>query len=567
MRRLPLSSQQRWWLLALGWVVLLGLGISGFIQQSDDLDLESTFLDHVYFTLQLAALNYKGESTAINWQLQVVRFAAPIMAAGTVLQSASVVFREQFMRFRARRSRRHTIVCGLDQVGTRLVEALADDGRELVAITTDANSAGHATATRLGVPVIVGDPADPGVLLAARADRASRVVATTDSDAVNVAIAASLRDVERASGAPALRCAVRLADGELAHLLRTTELNGTGDLRLEFFNVQERAAHALLAQHPVVGDGSTPPRLMLFGVGQFGGNVLVTAAQQWLDTQDGPLPVTLVDRQAHRRFHALAMQHPALRLRVDATCIDLDIGAPSETAVERFDDDIAAHPPSLVVVAFEDEALAWTSGLFVRRHLPGSAEIVVRTDSDGGFGRHLQTAVSDDERRATITSFPFLARACSVELIEGGVREQLARSIHEDHILRVGASDVGLRRDWDDLDDAERESSRRAADALVHRLNEIGARLAPLRHWSNDDEVLTADEIDRLAAAEHERWRSERTKDGWTWAATRDDALKHNPLLVEWASLPDDAQEYNLQAAAAIPRLLARAGFEIERLD
>ena len=52
-------------------------------------------------------------------------------------------------------------------------------------------------------------------------------------------------------------------------------------------------------------------------------------------------------------------------------------------------------PPTLVVVAFEDEALAWTSGLFVRRRLDRPVDIVVRTDADGG----LET--SDDESDET----------------------------------------------------------------------------------------------------------------------------------------------------------------------
>ena len=36
--------------------------------------------------------DYDGSSGPMNWQLQVARFVAPVMAAGTVLQTASVVF-------------------------------------------------------------------------------------------------------------------------------------------------------------------------------------------------------------------------------------------------------------------------------------------------------------------------------------------------------------------------------------------------------------------------------------------------------------------------------------------
>ena len=113
MKLLNWSERQRWWVLAGAWFLLLVLGVGGFIQQTDDLDLDNDFLDHLYLTLQLAALDYEGASEAINWRLQVARFAAPGIAAGTLLQSASVVFREQFRRWRARRARGHTVVCGL----------------------------------------------------------------------------------------------------------------------------------------------------------------------------------------------------------------------------------------------------------------------------------------------------------------------------------------------------------------------------------------------------------------------------------------------------------------------
>lgn len=565
MRRVSWSERERWWALAVAWVVLLVLGIGGFVQQSRDLDLGLNFLDHLYLTLQLAALDYKGASSAINWRLQVARFAAPGIAAGTLLQSASIVFREQFTRWRSRRSRGHTLVCGLGPVGTRLTEALVADGRRVVAVSAEANTAGEASVKRLGVSVVVGDPTDPGVLAVVRAERATRIVAVTEHDATNVAIASAVAALPRPAGAPPLRCAVRLLDGELAHLLRASELGRAGSVRLEFFNVHERAAHALLEAHPLDGgDPSADPHLVVLGLGQLGRDLVVTAAQRWAERGAGPLRITLVDRQASGRLHALQMRHPALRRWLDARCIPLDIGAPSEAAVDEFDRALAEHPPTLVVAAFEDESLAWTSGLFVRRRATRPVDIVVRTDADGGFGRHLQGALGGPGAFGGIVTFPFLERACTTDLIEGGVREQLARAIHADHVARAGRS-AALHRDWVELDDAERESSRAAADAVVDRLEAIGVRLVPLASWDLDRDVFADAEVEQLAAAEHARWMAERRAAGWTYGPTRDDVARHNPLLVEWDDLPDAVRADNRDAVRALPAQLARAGFEISR--
>lgn len=559
------GTRQRWWLLAFGWAVLLVLGVTGFVRQADELGLDTSFLDHLYFTLQLAVLNYKGPTDDVNWQLEIVRFTAPLMSAGTLLQSASVVFREQFARWRAGRASGHTVVVGLGPVGTRLVEALAADGREVVAIRGTGSAADVATLARHDVPVVDGDPADPATLRAARVDRAERIVAAAGDDITNVAVAAAVRDLPRADGLAPLRCAVRLEDGDLAHLLRSTELHAGGGLRLEFFNVHERAAHALLAQHPV--DGAVgEPHLVVMGVGQFGGEIILAAAQSWAAERRTPLQITMVDRRATGRYHALRMRHPALDGAVDATTIDLDLGQPTPDAVADFDAAMADRAPSLVVVAFDDDTLAWSSALFAQRRLGRAIEVVVRTDADSGFGDHLRSAAGDATAVGGIAAFPFLDRACTTALIEGGVREQLAHALHEE-FLRDADDGHPLRRPWEQLPESARESNRSAADGIVSRLAEIGIRLAPLRSWTASDETLTADDVERLAAAEHSRWRDERHAQGWVWAAVRDDAARQNPLLVDWSEVPDEARATNRRAAAALPALLARAGFELVRDD
>ena len=114
-----MSQRRRWYLLAFGWVVLLVLGMGGFIEQAHAADLDRGGLDVLYLTLQLAALDYQGGDSDLNWRLEIARFAAPLIAAGTLLQTASVIFRDQFARFRARFLRAHTVVCGLGAAGSR----------------------------------------------------------------------------------------------------------------------------------------------------------------------------------------------------------------------------------------------------------------------------------------------------------------------------------------------------------------------------------------------------------------------------------------------------------------
>ena len=127
------DERRRWYLLAAGWVVLIVLGFTGFMAQKEAVE-DRTLLDNLYLTLQLAVLSYGGGGGDLNWRLEVARFAAPLMAMGTLFQAASVVFREQFERYRLSSFRGHTVVCGLGASGTRLALSLAQDGRPVIGV-------------------------------------------------------------------------------------------------------------------------------------------------------------------------------------------------------------------------------------------------------------------------------------------------------------------------------------------------------------------------------------------------------------------------------------------------
>ena len=290
------DERRRWYLLAAGWVVLIVLGFTGFMAQKSAVE-DRTFLDNLYLTLQLAVLSYGGGGGDLNWRLEVARFAAPLMAMGTLFQAASVVFREQFERYRLSSFRGHTVVCGLGASGTRLALSLAQDGRPVIGVDQDAHGSGIAALRAHGIPTLAGDPTDPAVLRAVRLERASSLVALCTSDATNVAIATAARRVPRQRRAVDLRCSVHLEDAELTEFLRGSGLGGDETVRIEFFNMHERGARALVAEHLVLEPG-TNPHLVVVGLGQLGRAVLLVAAQQWAEIGDGPLTATLVDREA-----------------------------------------------------------------------------------------------------------------------------------------------------------------------------------------------------------------------------------------------------------------------------
>jgi voltage-gated potassium channel len=87
----------------------------------------------------------------------------------------------------------HVIVCGFGRVGRQVSRDLARAGVDHVAIDTEPTN--RETAQSMGVSLIESDAAEDAVLRRAGIDRARAVVACADSDAENIVIALTAREL------------------------------------------------------------------------------------------------------------------------------------------------------------------------------------------------------------------------------------------------------------------------------------------------------------------------------------------------------------------------------------
>ena len=100
----------------------------------------------------------------------------------------------------------HVVVCGLGNVGYRIVMELTAIGERVVAIDKVADNPFIATVRRKGVPTFVGDATLPEVLKQANAATAKAVIAATSSELANLEIALLVREAN-----PKQRVVVRLS--------------------------------------------------------------------------------------------------------------------------------------------------------------------------------------------------------------------------------------------------------------------------------------------------------------------------------------------------------------------
>ena len=567
----PLAdSRKRWFVLAFLWTVILIIGITGFVKQGSADGIDRGFLDNLYLTFQLGTLDYSGSSGPMNWQVQLARFVVPLLAAGTILQTASVVFREEFRRYRLRYAKGHTIICGLGETGARLATAFAEAGNHVVAIEPDAAVAAASGVAEQLDHVLSGSGTDEALLRTAGIDRAARIVVCTGSDATNVAVTQVVARVSASRARMPIRCSVQLGSASLALLLRAADLESHGGARISYFSLHERAARALLAQHAPPIIANTPaPHLMIIGLGQFGRSLVLALSQQWADLRPGDkLFPTLVDPAARQKWEALRLLHPALDDVCEPTLVDLDLQQPEPEAVDGFLALLDEDPPSWVAIADADETTALANAGFLHQHLArGKVPMVVRMQSETGLGGLLRPHPDAPSTLPGVELFPFLDRTCTIATADGGVREQLAEAVHEDYLahLDADAPASSLKRPWSELSDADRELSRKRVDGIVADLDALGLDLVPLRRWGAPAVTLTDDQVDVLAGRDHQRWFDDRTASGWSYGDVRDDDTKRNPLLVAWDELPDDARTFNLGSARQLLPMLARNGFEAAR--
>jgi hypothetical protein len=82
----------------------------------------------------------------------------------------------------------HVIVVGMGQVGLRLCLLLRRRGVRVVAVERDPAAPNVHLANRLGVPVVIGDGSERGLLVRLGARRARALASVTSDDRVNIAV-------------------------------------------------------------------------------------------------------------------------------------------------------------------------------------------------------------------------------------------------------------------------------------------------------------------------------------------------------------------------------------------
>jgi Trk K+ transport system NAD-binding subunit len=201
--------------------IVLGLTVTGIAIfwwfSGQDLDL----IDAIYFTVTIMTTTGFGDIHLRDAPAPLQLYGVALMLSGTAaLAILFALITDALISARLARVlgasiprglHDHVVVCGLGNIGYRIVEQLHELGVPVVAAELHETNRYLPAVRRLGVPVLVADIRLPETLEVLHLGRARSVVVVTSSDIVNLEAALNIQALN-----PDIRVVQRLFDPDLA---------------------------------------------------------------------------------------------------------------------------------------------------------------------------------------------------------------------------------------------------------------------------------------------------------------------------------------------------------------
>lgn len=579
-RRLQIFWQDYGWpIILIIWGVAVVLGYIGFTKEAQAVGQNLSVWDNLYRTLQLVAIELGDVDSPVSWELNVARFLIPAMAAYTAIRAFAAVFRQQVQLIRLWFVRDHIIICGLGQKGFLLADHFRARKEYVVVIEQDEDNNLLSLCQERGIMVLTGDATDAALLQKAALQRAKYLIAVCGDDGVNTEVAVRAQELARNRPKNALTCIIHIVDPQLRDLLREQELAGEQDpsFRLQIFNTFDRGARLLLQEYPILENAAKAPHLLVVGLGHLGESLVVNAGRLWQDRHPSPgqrLRITAVDRKAQWEIESLYVRYPQLTNYCQIIPLQMDILSPEFQRAEFLFNGQGRCDVDIIYICLDDDSKGLHTGLTLLRQIQQHPiPVIIRMAEHTGLATLLRKEQRNRTAFRNLRAFGLLTQTCTPALVLGGTHEILARALHEEYLnqqqqLGQTAQTNPAMVPWDDLPEPLKESNRRQVDHIRNKLKAIGADITALSGWSDALFELAPAEVELMARLEHERWLAERLQEGWQYApGLKDLTKKTHPDILPWEQLPATSQEWNRSTTHDMPKFLARAGFQIYRLE
>jgi len=551
----------KWAILGILWLASLLLGILGFSLYAQHNQLNLGFTETFYRTLQLISMNSGAVDGRNNWMLEVARLALPGLAAITVLEALTIIFREQTVWLRLWRKKGHVVVCGLGRKGSYLVEDLLANGYQVVVIEKNVNPVIAEDYQRRGAIILEGDATDPEMLENARISRAKYLICLLGEDSQNLQVAFLASHILQENSQHKLTCFVHLVSQDLLEVVRASEQSNGGHsgIILEVFNVYEQLARQLVQDDPVLQarPQRKPVSVLVCGLGSLGKSIVHQMAYvHHRQGSPGKIRLIILDREADVRLAELYSHFSGVDSAFQVQTVHIDLSSNRELKAQLTE---LAKRQTIgeVFICPGNPVLGAQIFLVAQQVLKGKdIPVKIRTEANSGLTYLIGNQKSATESAQNAQFFDIYQQTCTHELIMGGTHELLARQLRENYLKGLETQEAlrQLAIPWEDLAEEEQESNRAQAGRIYRILQASGYYLSPLADWDAAEKEIPESLVDQMAKMEHQLWCDWKRQQG----------QKAHPDLVLWEGLPQEEREKNRHFIRCLPGLFAEIGLQMD---
>jgi hypothetical protein len=501
-----------------------------------------------------------------------------ILLVGAFLSGVRIVVsavRHDFRTALARRMQNHAIVCGLGETGMQIVRNMRSAGQAIVVIDHADDTVNGATCDQLGIAVVKGDATNADVLKLAGVLSARTIIACTGDDASNMDVALQVKEMIRDRRHSRSDATVVLAEMRSPWLFsrfenRDRRALGSRDVELRLFNAQESAARLLLRSLQLPpGPELDCGAFAIFGFGHLGQQVMLHFVRAMPATTGSRVKIVVFEKAAAECERRFLQAYPAAARLAEVSFVEAVISPDSRESWATVEGILHGRPLLGAAICFDDDQTSLYAALGVRRQLDDLLRIHVPVFLRLGKYRHLgQFAASMEsleKQPHRLRIFGNLEEVLGFDILIKDKLDTLARVMHAQYrdSRQFPGETHPADQPWNLLPEALKMSNRRRADNLPFLLAKAGLLMVPTATPAAIQ--FNPDEIELLARLEHRRWAIERQLLGYSYGEVRSEFPPRHELLVEWEHLPEAERERNRNDFAVLPKVLAEAGYEVQR--